>query len=322
MAALPEEEPVFDLAALAPDEPEEPVLDTAALAPDEPAEEPVLDMAALAPDEPEEPVLDMAALAPDEPEEPVFDMAALAPDEPEELVFDMAALAPDEPEEPVLDMAALAPDEPEEPVFDMDALAPEPAARTAVDEVVEVDFLAPDDPDEVVIDMDALRPDGVDPEGSEEEAETVAPVADDELDDEEAGEPVYTRTLAELYVKQGAVDRALGVLRHLFEADADNRELADRIAQLEAGGDGADAQAEQEQPVDRRTWRPEESEGADEAEEVESLARDLAQSGEGGHDIDSPFAWGEQEAEAPPAEGPTIRDYFDGLLSWEPGEDE
>ncbi|HUF76093.1 MAG TPA: hypothetical protein VMM35_07430, partial [Longimicrobiales bacterium] len=93
--ALPEEEPVFDLGVVAPDEPEEPVLDMAALAPDEP-EEPVLDMAALAPDEPEEPALDMAALAPDEPEEPVLDMAALAPDEPEEPALDMAALAPDE----------------------------------------------------------------------------------------------------------------------------------------------------------------------------------------------------------------------------------
>jgi len=297
------EEPVLDMAALAPDEPEEPVLDMAVLAPDEP-EEPVLDMAALAPDESEEPVLDMAALAPDEPEEPVLDMAALAPDEPDEPVLDMAALAPDEPDEPVLDMAALAPDEPDEAVLDMAALAPEPAAGTEVDDVVDVDFLAPNEPDEIVIDLDALRSHGVDTEGSEEEAETVAPpVEDDDPDDEGAGGPVYTRTLAELYVKQGAVDRALGVLRHLSASAPDNRELADRIAQLEEGGDGA-------------------SDASDEPEEeVESLARDLAQSGEGAHDVETPFAWGEQEAEEPPSEGPTIRDYFDGLLSWEPEED-
>jgi hypothetical protein len=181
-------------------------------------------------------------------------------------------------------LAALAPDEPEEePVLDLAALAP-------------------DEPDEIVIDLDALRPDGVDSEGSEEEAETVAPpVEDDDPDDEGAGGPVYTRTLAELYVKQGAVDRALGVLRHLSASDPDNRELADRIAQLE---------------------QPEQSDASDEPEEeVESLARDLAQSGEGAHDVDTPFAWGEQEAEEPPSEGPTIRDYFDGLLSWEPEED-
>ncbi|HUP52527.1 MAG TPA: hypothetical protein VM198_08625 [Longimicrobiales bacterium] len=341
-ATLPEEEPVLELAALAPDEPEEPVLDLAALAPDEPEEpvlelaalapdepeEPVLDVAALAPDEPEEPVLDVAALAPDEPEEPVLDMAVLAPDEPEEPVLDVAALAPDEPEEPVLDMAALAPDEPDEPeepdeaeeaVLDMAALAPEPAAGTEVDDVIDVDFLAPNEPDEIVIDLDALRPDGVDTEGSEEEAETVAPpVEDDDPDDEGAGGPVYTRTLAELYVKQGAVDRALGVLRHLSASDPDNRELADRIAQLEEGGDGAVAELEGEAPG----RRPEQSDASDEPEEeVESLARDLAQSGEGAHDVDTPFAWGEQEAEEPPSEGPTIRDYFDGLLSWEPEED-
>jgi hypothetical protein len=298
----------------------------AALAPDEP-EGPVFDMAALAPDEPEGPVVDMVALAPDEPEEPVFDMAALAPDEPEEPVFDMPALAPDEPEGPVVDMAALAPDEPEEPVFDMAALAPEPAAETEVDDIVDVDFLAPNEPDDIVIDMDALRPDGVDTEGSEEEGETVAPVDDHDGDDDEAGEPVYTRTLAELYVKQGAVDRALAVLRHLSASDPENRELADRIAQLEVGGDGAGGEPRDEAAGARRTWQPEQSNASDETkvdeteEGVEWLARDLAQSGEGAHDVETPFAWGEQEAEEPPSEGPTIRDYFDGLLSWEPGED-
>jgi hypothetical protein len=256
----------------------------------------------------------------------VLDLAALAPDEPEEPVLDMAVLAPDEPQEPVLDMAVLAPDEPEEPVLDMAALAPEPAAGTEVDDVVDVDFLAPNEPDEIVIDLDALRPDGVDTEGSEEEAETVAPpVEDDDPDDEGAGGPVYTRTLAELYVKQGAVDRALGVLRHLSASDRDNRELADRIAQLEEGGDGAVAELEGEAPGRRQTGQPEQSDASDASdepeEEVESLARDLAQSGEGAHDVDTPFAWGEQEAEEPPSEGPTIRDYFDGLLSWEPEED-
>ena len=310
----PDPEPVFELESLMRGPDTDEAVDIGLLSVDEPApvdtatlpeEEPVLELAALAPDEPEEePVLDMAALAPDEPEEPVLDLAALAPDEPEEPVLDLAALAPDDPEEPVLDMAALAPDEPEEPVLDMAALAPEPAAGTEVDDVIDIDFLAPNEPDEIVIDLDALRSDGVDTEGSEEEAETVAPpVEDDDPDYEGAGGPVFTRTLAELYVKQGAVDRALGVLRHLSASDPDNRELADRIAQLEEGGDGAvDASDEPE-------------------EEVESLARDLAQSGEGAHDVDTPFAWGEQEAEEPPSEGPTIRDYFDGLLSWEPEED-
>jgi tetratricopeptide (TPR) repeat protein len=329
LTAGPETGEVVDIGLLSADEPEPLPVDATAL----PEAEPVFDLAALAPaapEEPEEPVFDMAALAPEEPEEPVLDMAALAPEEPEEPVFDMAALAPEEPEEPVLDMAALAPEEPEEPVVDMDALAPESVVDTDVDEVIDVDVLAPSEPDEVVvddevvIDMDALRPDSVGgTEGSEEEAETVAPVEDDDVDDAGAGEPVYTRTLAELYVKQGAVDRALGVLRHLLAADPDNRDLVDRIAQLEAGDDGAIAEPPGGGSGHRRTRQPEESDVADEPEEeVESLARDLAQSGESEHDVETPFAWGEQESEAAPPEGPTIRDYFDGLLSWDPEEDE
>jgi hypothetical protein len=346
------EEPVLDRGALAPDEAEEPVLDMGALAPDEP-EEPVLDMGALAPDEPEEPVLDMSALAPDEPEEAVLDMSALAPDEPEEAVLDMSALAPDEPEEAVLDMCALAPDEPEEAVLDMGALAPD-EPEFEPDEPVELPFLSSDEPDEIVIDLDALRPDRAGDEESggpetidapaaaadmpaaaggawddddvERREDGLDPVdpdlasADSDQDDEPAGEPVYTRTLAELYVKQGAVGRALGVLRHLSAADPGNRELADRIAQIEEGTHLVAAPPEA--GSDRRTWQPDESsDGVESEEEVESLARDLAQSGDQEHDVDSPFAWAEQELEAPPTDESSIRDYFDGLLSWDPEEE-
>jgi hypothetical protein len=358
------EEPVLEMAALAPDAPEEPVLEMAALAPDAP-EEPVLEMAALAPDAPEEPVLEMAALAPDAPEEPVLEMAALAPDAPEEPVLEMAALAPDAPEEPVLEMAALAPDAPEEddsegePVFDPEAVAPLPGARPTREETVDIAFLSPDEPDGIVIDMDALRPDGIEAGSAHEGRETTVelplheptpglpeadagaatgggdetapdagaeegqpePVAEDpESEEGEAGEPVYSRTLAELYVKQGAVARALGVLRHLHGADPGNRELADRIAQLERGVDAPRAEPSAEKPRDRRAWQPEGPE-EERDEEVESLARDLSHAGDEGHDVDTPFAWGEQEPEARGSEGPTILEYFDGMLSWEPGEE-
>jgi len=37
--------------------------------------------------------------------------------------------------------------------------------------------------------------------------------------------------------------------------------------------------------------------------------------------VDTPFAWGEREPEKPSGDEPSIGEYFDGLLSWEPGDD-
>ena len=50
--------------------------------------------------------------------------------------------------------------------------------------------------------------------------------------------------------------------------------------------------------------------------EVEALARDLVESGERGHDVDTPFAWTQEDPEETNGGGPPIRDYFDGLLGW------
>ena len=268
----------FDLAGitLSGTEPTEDAVEDAA---DEPAEEPVLDVAALAPDEPEpaqEPVLDVAALAPDEPEPA------------EEAVLDVAALAPDEPEpslEPVLDVAALAPDEPAD----------------------DFDVPTPDFEDEVV-DLEALArsASGEDPpEGSKREEESEA--------------PIYTRTLAELYVKQGFVDRALEVLRYLQRSAPADESLARRIAELEAGA-AAEVVDTGARSVPRRVGLPGGPEAAAMAreaeEEVETLARDLAESGDGGHEVETPFAWTEQEVEEVDAHHPTIGEYFDDLLGW------
>ena len=52
--------------------------------------------------------------------------------------------------------------------------------------------------------------------------------------------------------------------------------------------------------------------------EVETLARDLAESGRRPKDVQSPFGWTDREPAADEPEGPSIRDYFDGLLNWEP----
>jgi len=152
--ALPEEEPVYDLGALAPDEPEEPVMD----------------LAMLAPDEPEEPVMDLAMLAPDEPEEPAMDLAMLAPDGP---AMDVASLAPNER---ILDLDALAADEPDGSLPDLEALAAEMDADAAGGGDVDLPLIAPDEPGaadesgEIIIDLDALRPEAAD----EEEAEAFA----------------------------------------------------------------------------------------------------------------------------------------------------
>jgi tetratricopeptide (TPR) repeat protein len=321
----PAEEPVMELAALAPDEEEvvalaalapdavaeEPVMELAALAPDAPAEEPVMELAALAPDEEE--VVSLAALAPDAPaEEPVMELAALAPDA--EQVVSLAALAPDAPaEEPVMELAALAQSPGasyyDEPVFDLDTLAPTragaqrtasgPEAGASDDEAVDIAFLSPGQSDEIVIDLDVLRPEAPAVQG--------APAADATTTTEEQGHPVFTRTLAELYASQGAVKQAIEVLKHLQTLNPSDPELARRVAELEAAGP-AEAAAP---TAARKTERD---------EELEALARDLAESGAARHEVDTPFAWADQEPEAANATGPTIRDYFEGLLSWEPRE--
>ncbi|MSR20701.1 MAG: hypothetical protein EXR91_06945 [Gemmatimonadetes bacterium] len=346
------EEPMMDLAALAPDPVvEEPVMDLAALAPDPVVEEPVMDLAALAPDPAvEELVMDLAALAPDPVvEEPVMDLAALAPDPAvEEPVMDLAALAPDPVvEEPVMDLAALAPEAepvvdlgtlaPDEEVVSLDSLAPsltdteearapqavEPAR--AAEEAVDVTLLSPDRSDEIVIDLDALRPEGsvaeptpaaaaatvvAPPSSAEPRAEASDPapeapepgaVAESVAVPEDEGEPVYTRTLAELYASQGAVKEAVGVLRRILADNPADEEVSRRVAELEAGGIQV--------PIE-------------EEEEVETLARDLAESGATRHDVESPFAWADKGPEATAeVAGPTIREYFDGLLRWEPREE-
>ncbi|MGD8871867.1 MAG: hypothetical protein PVJ80_09880 [Gemmatimonadota bacterium] len=328
LAPTEEEETVVDLAALAPDdsvadEDEEEAVDLADLAPSapQPEEEPVA-LADLAPEpeEEEEPVA-LADLAPEPEEEPVMELSDLAPTEEEETVMDLAALAPDEPaaaDEEAVDLADLAPAEPEQ------AEEEQAEEEQAEDEVTMVGLMseAADTGDaggdeatsseEVVVDMDALRPiasetEAEEPEEATDEAGEKAPPSSSD-DDHEPGEPVYTRTLAELYVKQGAVGQAIEVYRHLASLDPEADDLRRRIDELESG------EGLEEEPV-----LSEEAE-----EEVEALARELSQSGEEAHDeADSPFnLHGDAEEETPAEEpsGPTIGDYFEGLLGWKPGQ--
>ncbi len=325
--AEPEEEPL-DVAALAPDDevPDEEVMDLAALAPDKAVEEEevVMDLADLAPDveaEPEEEPLDVAALAPDDevPDEEVMDLAALAPDEAveeeDEVVMDLAVLAPDaeaaQDEEPI-DLAALAPDEaPDEEPIDLAALAPDATLDAAPD--------TPDlFPDEPLLELDELAPSpgwfsqedsGIVIFASDAGVSAADVLPDDPLpSDELTEEPrLVTRTMAELYARQGFTDRALETFRQLLEATPGDPGLRRRIAELEA------AEALEEAAARAAAPPP----GFDEDEGVTGHAWD-AEAQQALHEVDTPFAWTEEDTEEEAA-GPAIGAYFERLLAWEPG---
>ncbi len=130
----------------------------------------------------------------------------------------------------------------------------------------------------------------------------LAAFASEEAKGEEEREPVYTRTLAELYLRQGVLDQALEVYRHLLEASPDDAVLRERVAALEAG-----------ESIPAPTRRDD--------EEIEVLARDLAESGAEGHEVESPFAWADEVEAGMVTEesvgGERISAYFDRLLEWD-----
>jgi hypothetical protein len=276
-------------------------LDIAALAPEPSAEvdEPVMELAELAPDEP---VMEMADLAPDEP---VFEIEALAPDEG---VLEVGDLAPDEP---IVELADLAP---EEPVMELTDLAPD-------EPVMELADLAPDLPDVELAEPEAEA----EPEEPALEVAAVTasvdsgrPVAPPKMSGGAGGGAprIYTRTLAELYARQGFLDRAVEVFRQLHAENPDDEGLADRLGEIEAqlsGGGGTVVHAPGGPSPERTRARD---------EELEALARDLAAQRGSEPNVDTPFAWtgddDSEDAAEPAEEGPSIGTYFDELLSWQP----
>jgi hypothetical protein len=145
------------------------------------------------------------------------------------------------------------------------------------------------------------------PEAETEDTDALG-ASDEEGDEHVPGEPVYTKTLAELYVKQGAIGQAIEVYRHLGKLNPADEGIPRRIEELESGAvvdeDGPGVLSD------------------DLEEEVETLARELAEHGDQpDHHVDSPFAIDEPpdetsaESEAEDT-GPTIEDYFEGLLGW------
>jgi hypothetical protein len=185
--------------------------------------------------------------------------------------------------------------------MELDALAPDEPAE----DVLDLSALAPDEPEDV-LELDALAPDPVSP-----------PAAS-------PSEPVWTRTLAELYVKQGFVDKAIVVLEHLRDENPGATDIPARIAELRSGG-GSPPAATLSRPSTPPSASPTTEGFAEDDEEMEALARELADGG-GGHEVDTPFAWTDRDADADADadagddDGAAIGDYFDRLLEWQPGD--
>jgi hypothetical protein len=215
----------------------------------------------------------------------------------------------------------LAPDpepEPELEVMSLDDLAPDPEPEL---EVMSLDDLAPDpepEPELEVMSVDALAPDAEQDVASLDELTPAAPAA------KEPAAPVQTRTLAELYVKQGFVDKALDVLRQLHAKHPGADDIARRIDELERGAQelaraSLHVQSAPEDLDDDEGGSDEDLDAGDDGDEMEAWARDMAE-GSAAHEVDTPFTWTESDAVDEPGtaeDGPRIGDYFDGLLAWE-----
>ncbi len=114
--------------------------------------------------------------------------------------------------------------------------------------------------------------------------------------------PLVTRTMAELYVRQGFIDRAVEVYRQLVEREPGDDGIRRRLAELEA--------RETEEPSERAPqWSPDPGAALDRS-------------------ADSPFAWaphehpdeaGEPGSSEEAGRGPTAGEYFRDLLAWEAG---
>ena len=188
------------------------------------------------------------------------------------------------PEPDAVDIAELAPDE---PAVDIAALAPE-------EPVFEMAELAPD---EAVVDVAELAPEDL---------------PSDELPD---AEPLVTRTMAELYARQGLTDRALGVFRQLLEVSPGDAQLRRRLEELEA----------EASPFDQPFAPPAVAEPSTPPAELEPEVADHQWASgalEAHHDVETPFAWtGGEEPEETLAPERTLGAYFRRMLAWEPRAD-
>jgi len=251
----------------------------------------------------EDDFVELSALAPDggSDEEP----AGAKDADPEPV--DLDTLAPDDPEPVALD--ALAPDDPE-PVH-LDALAPDDPGDQ-------------EDPEKNIVALSALAPD------SAEEEEVDDPPTDEQGSandpDADPHAPLPTRTLADLYARQGMTDRALSVYRQLLRVTPEDPGLRDRIAALEGEADDAAAAGGSTTTVPIEAAGDASSfpslEDADQDEAVASAIGWGPKDGAHGPTVDTPFAWTQDDPDAATAAGPPIGEYFDRLLAWSREDDE
>ena len=244
-----DERPVVPIASLAPGAPVVPI---ASLAPGAP----VVPIAFLAPGAPVETVAAPDAapeLVPDR-DRPVVPIASLAPAEQDETSAAPDAApesAPDLDDRPVVPITSLAPVDQDESSATPDA-APESVRDPDDRPVVPIASLAPVDQDESSATPDAAPESVRDPDDrpvvrSVVPIPSLAPEGGEEASFGEGpidGE-IYTQTLAELYVAQGATGRAIEVYGKLIADDPDNEVLRRRLTELESlesGADGAPAE--------------------------------------------------------------------------------
>lgn len=162
---------------------------------------------------------------------------------------------------------------------------------------------------------------------------------------EEADEPVVevegprTRTMAELYVRQGLPDRAVAVYEHLAREHPGDEEIVARLQELRRAGAAAEegdvagepapadepvAEGEPSRGQGSTSGAPESAEAAQPSdEEVEAVARGMIDSGHS-EPVESPFSWVHGEAGDGAGiprdpEGEPISSYFAALLAYEPG---
>jgi len=291
----------------------------------------------------EDVVVDIEELLAEEP--PIAETAPVGAEPEAEDVVDIDALLAEEPAVPEPGAADVR-SEPEV-VMGMEALLVEdllgprsPTTEPGVpDEVVAIETLLTEEPagpmtevaeddaeaeDVVAIEAlaagDAPPPTGgpTEPAGVAEEAVDIDALAepgqaDDAppAEDREEGLPVVTRTLAELFVAQGLTDRAIGVYRRLVSASPGDGQLQARLAELERVALAPRPEAGVEAGIaDAGLDRSElDDDGAEHAWHVGAH--------EERHDVDTPFAWTEEEPDDKPA-APAISAYFDRLLAWDP----
>lgn len=138
----------------------------------------------------------------------------------------------------------------------------------------------------------------------EPEEETKARDATDPGEDE--SEELYTRTMAELYARQGLPERALAVYRKLLAAEPDDAALRSRLEELER------QMAEESQEAEAPSGT-----GADVGDE-DPAPRPAGDAG-GGRDVgdDAPREAGEVGGAArPPTPESTAGAYFRRMLAW------